>query len=77
MAKKIIHVLKKKLYNGDYAIAVFNLGETTEDVKVYLDEKAQIRDVWAKENLEDAETIVLAQMPPHTTRMFRIKPIKV
>jgi len=75
--KKIIHVLKKKLHNGDYAIAVFNLGETTEDVKVYLDEKAQIRDVWAKENLEAAETIVLAQMPPHTTRMFRIKPIKV
>ncbi len=74
--KKKIDVLKKKLYNGDYAIAVFNLGEDFGDVKVYLDGTSEIRDVWAKENLNDAETIVLERMPPHTTRLFRIKPLK-
>jgi len=71
--KKVIHVLKKKLHNGDYALAVFNLGETVETVKVYLDEKTEIRDVWAKEDLAAAETVVLEEMHPHTVRMFRMK----
>ncbi|MBR6729039.1 MAG: putative Ig domain-containing protein [Clostridia bacterium] len=73
--KKIIHVLKKKLHNGDDAYVVFNLGETVEDVKIYLDEMAEIRDVWAKENLDNAEAIVLNDMQPHTARMFRVKPL--
>jgi len=75
--KKKIDVLKKKLHNGDYAIAVFNLGEDFEDVKVYLDEVSKIRDVWAKENLSDTETIILSEMAPHSTRLFRIKPFKI
>ena len=74
--KKIIHVLKKQLSGGDHAIAVFNLGETKENVKVYLDEESHIRDVWAKENLDDGKTIVLSEMMPHTVRMFRISAIK-
>lgn len=74
--KKVIHAFKKKLYNGDYAIAIFNIGETSENVKIYLDEMSEIRDVWAKENLENAENIVLSDMPPHTVRVFRVKPMK-
>ena len=74
--KKVVHVLKKKLHGGDYAIAVFNIGETIEDVKIYLDEISEIRDLWAKQNLDVTETIVLTEMPPHTTRMFRVKPNK-
>lgn len=70
--KKIIHVLKRKLYCGDEAIAVFNLGETSENVTVYLDEVSKIRDVWAKEDLEDADNITLINMMPHTVRLFRI-----
>ena len=73
--KKKIHVLKKKLSNGDYAIGAFNLGETTEAVKIHLDEASQIRDVWAKENLMPGDAITL-NMHPHTTRLFRITPIK-
>ena len=74
--KKKVHVLKKKLHNGDYAIAVFNLGETTSHVKVYLDDMSQVRDVWAKEDLDPTATIVLPDMPPHTTRLYRITPYK-
>lgn len=74
--KKKIHVLKKKLHNGDYALAVFNLGEEFGGIKVYLDDMSEIRDVWAKEKLSDAETIFLSGMPPHTARMFRVKPLK-
>ena len=74
--RKIIHVLKRKLHNGDYAIAVFNLGDTTENVTVYLDETSEIRDVWAKEDMANAEAIKLLEMVPHSVRLFRIKPKK-
>lgn len=73
--KKIVHVLNRKLYNGEYAIAIFNLGETVENIKIYLDEFSEIRDVWAKENLASSQTIVLNNVQPHTARMFRIKKI--
>ncbi len=74
--KKKIHVFKKKLHDGDYAYAVFNLGETVENVKIYLEEMSEIRDVWAKENLDDSENVVLGEMYPHTTRLFRVTPKK-
>ena len=70
---RMVHVLKRRLYNGDYAFAIFNLGETEENVKVYLDEMSTVRDVWAKEDLKDSETITLAAMPPHSVRLFRTK----
>ncbi len=69
--KRMLHVLKRRLYNGDYAFAVFNLGETTETVKLYFDELSSIRDVWAKENLSDSKTLTLTEMPPHSVRLFR------
>ena len=73
--KKKINVLKKKLHNGDYALAVFNLGEDFEDVKVYLDDMSEIRDVWAKENLENADTVNIIGMAPHSARVFRVKTV--
>lgn len=68
---KKIHAYRKKLAGGDYAIAVFNLGEKKANVKLYLDEYSAIRDVWAKENLESADSISL-ETYPHTVRIFRI-----
>lgn len=73
--KKIVHVLKRRLSDGSDAVAVFNLGETKENVKVYLDELSHVRDVWAKEDMEDCRTLVLSEMMPHTARMFRITAI--
>jgi hypothetical protein len=71
--KKCIHVLKRKLADGDYAIAVFNLGETTETLKIYLDDDSQIRDVWAKEDMKPDDRIEICGMMPHSARMFRVK----
>ena len=71
---KKIHAFKKKLYNGDLTYAVFNLGSTVENVKLYLDELSRIRDVWAKEDLDESATIVLTEMQPHTVRLFRVQP---
>ena len=68
---KKIHIYKKLLSNGDYAIAVFNLGETKEEVNIALEEGASVRDVWAKEELGLMEHISV-EMHPHTVRVFRI-----
>lgn len=67
----MIHGYKKKLLNGDYAVALFNFGEKTEEVTVYLDECSRIRDVWAKENMGDSDRISVG-LYPHTVRIFRI-----
>ena len=69
--KKIIHVFKKKLAEGDTAYAVFNLGETEETVNVYLDGESSIRDVWAKKDLTTASKITVATKP-HTVKIYRI-----
>jgi len=69
--KKIIHVFKKKLAEGDTAYAVFNLGETEETVNVYLDGESSIRDVWAKKDLPTASKITVATKP-HTVKIYRI-----
>ncbi|MBR4949140.1 MAG: hypothetical protein IKZ25_00025 [Clostridia bacterium] len=71
---KAVHVFRKKLSNGDYAIGAFNVGETRERVKIYLDEKSNIRDVWAKKDLSENDKISLS-MPPHTVKIFRISAI--
>lgn len=66
---KIIHVFKKNLFNGKVAYALFNLGETTEQVRVSFDGLQKIRDVWAKESLPQTDVITF-EMPPHTTKVL-------
>ena len=73
--KKKIHVFKKKLKCGAYAIAIFNLGSTKERVKVYLDNYSQIRDVWAKEDIKPSSTISV-ELPSHCVRIFKITEIE-
>lgn len=70
-AKKI-HVFKKVLEDGRVAYALFNLGENTETVEVELEEKSEIRDAWAKRDLEASDKISL-EMPSHTARIFTTK----
>ena len=66
---KIIHVFKKNLFNGKVAYVLFNLGETTEQVRVSFDGLQKIRDVWAKESLPQTDVIAF-EMPPHTTKVL-------
>lgn len=65
-----IHVFKKKLADDSVAYAVFNLGTTIENVTVFLDDLSDIRDVWAKRDLDPASSISL-KMPMHTVRVFK------
>ena len=69
--KKIIHVYKKKLSDGNYALAVFNFGETEENVKISLEETSLVRDVWKKENIGALPAIDINTYP-HTVRIFKV-----
>ncbi len=66
---KMIHTFKKVLFDGKVAYALFNLGESEEIVSVQLEALSKLRDVWAKEDLADADKIVF-KMPPHTTKVI-------
>lgn len=70
--EKKLHVLKRKLADGSYALAVFNFGETTENPKIYLEEEAKVRDVWAKQDLGIMKTIRIYEMTPHTVQIFKV-----
>ena len=65
-----IHAFKKKLADGSTAYAIFNLGDTTEEVQLYLDELSSVRDVWAKRDLLPTATISL-KMPKHTVKVYK------
>jgi len=72
--EQMLHVFRKKLEGGDYALCAFNLGKTSETLKLFLDGYSNVRDVWAKRDLKPCEVISLS-MQPHTVRVFRITPI--
>ncbi|MBE6712131.1 MAG: hypothetical protein E7580_01280 [Ruminococcaceae bacterium] len=66
----VLDVLEKKLEDGGFAYALFNIGETVQTVLGRFSEKARLRDVWAKEDLEPASYLDLVLMP-HTVRILR------
>ena len=68
--KKCIHIYKRKLSDGGYGIAVFNLGETPETIKIYLDDISDIRDVWAKKDMGTTD-IITVRLLPHTVRILK------
>ena len=65
-----VDVFEKLLEDGSYAYAIFNLGETTEKIKITLDEKSTLRDLWAKEDLCHTGGLKL-ELDPHTVRIFK------
>ncbi len=73
--EKILHVLKRELSDGSYALAVFNFGETEENPKIYLDGVSKIRDVWAKRDLKPTKTLTVLEMKPHTVRIFKVSKV--
>ena len=68
--KKCIHVFRRVLANGDRAYMALNLGETAENVTLWQDAPAGIRDVWAKRDLGRTDAVRI-RMEPHTVRIFR------
>ena len=69
-----VHVYKRKLSDGGYAIGIFNVGETREIPEIYLDNVSKIRDVWAKKDMANNDIIRVA-LEPHTVRIFKINEI--
>ena len=66
----ILHVFEKQLEDGSYAYAFFNFGETKQKVLAQFEAKSALRDVWAKEDLEDTQYLNLNMMP-HTVRILK------
>lgn len=66
----ILDVFEKKLEDGSYAYAFFNFGETKQKVLGRFADKATLRDVWAKEDLDSAKYLDLELMP-HTVRILK------
>ena len=67
----ILHVFRKKLAGGDFAIAAFNLGNKKETANIYLDEMCNVRDVWAKEDQAATDTLRIT-LHPHTVKVYRL-----
>ena len=67
---RLAHIFKKRLADGGVAFAFFNLGDTTENLIVNLDETAKIRDVWAKKDISESN-VIEAELKPHTVRIFK------
>ena len=69
---RMLHILKRRLANGDEAYMILNLGGKVEQAKIDLEEKCAVRDVWAKEDLGSMDKIT-CKLQPHTVRIFRVK----
>lgn len=67
---KHIKIYEKQLYDGDTAVAVFNLGNTTEEITISAE---RARDLWAKENLQPVDGEVSLTVYPHTVRLLKNK----
>ena len=66
----ILDVFEKQLEDGSFAYAFFNFGETKQQVIAKFETVAQLRDVWAKEDVEPSQYLHL-EMMPHTVRIFK------
>lgn len=63
-------IFEKRLENGAFVYAFFNLGETCERVFVCLDKNSKARDLWAKEDLKHQGSLPL-EIPPHTAKIIK------
>ena len=63
-------LLEKQLEDGNFAYAFFNFGETKQQVIAKFEAKAELRDAWAKEDLDPCQYLHL-EMMPHTVRIIK------
>ena len=66
----ILDVFEKKLEDGSYAYAIFNMGEEEETVLSTFAEETLLRDVWAKEDLGSFASAEFT-LKPHTVRILK------
>ena len=69
---KNIRIFKRKLSDGSFSIAAFNLGEKIENVIVYLEETSCVRDVWSKKDIGKMD-VISTYMHPHTVKIYKVK----
>jgi alpha-galactosidase len=67
---RYLDVFEKKLEDGAYAYALFNLGEVSERVALTGEDDTVIYDLWAKEAVSNNGRLTL-EMQPHTVRIFK------
>lgn len=70
---KMVHIWKRRLENGDYAYAIFNLGKTEATSTIYFEESCNVRNVWAKEDLGTFKNYTCITKP-HTVQLIRVTP---
>ena len=63
-------ILEKELEDKAFAYAFFNLGEISESLTICLDENSEVRDPWAKENIQHQGSLLL-EIPPHTAKIIK------
>ena len=64
-------IYRRKLCGGDFAVAVFNMGETAFNDTYELGGMYHIRDVWAKEDMGTADRLEIDLMP-HSVAVYRM-----
>ena len=65
-----LDIFEKKLEDGTYAYAFFNIGETKQTVIGRFENNALLRDVWAKEDLPQSFYLDM-ELAPHTVRILK------
>lgn len=63
-----IKIYERQLEDGKTAVAIFNIGNTVEDVTIPC---KYARDLWAKENLEADGSELTFTLEPHTVRLIK------
>ena len=75
--ERYFDIFEKKLEDGAYAYAFFNLGEVSEKITPSTKPDSTVRDLWAKENISHSGKITL-EIPPHTVRILKSSaPLKI
>ena len=65
-----LDIYEKRLEDGSYAYAYFNLTEDEIGMTSIFDGNSEVRDVWAKEDIARAEDLALTLFP-HTVRVIK------
>ena len=64
-------IYRRELWGGDFAVAVFNMGEVEFCDTFELDGTYHVRDVWAKEDVGTADRLPIDLMP-HSVIVYRM-----
>ncbi len=75
--EKNIQVYKKDLADGNWAVGIFNIGESTQTYTLNFQDlglsgKLQVRDVWCQKNLGEFTNTFRTVIPAHGVRLLKI-----